>query len=258
VLVTDPASRQRIVSALEPVADEVRVAESFRRVLDVDCGPTVLVASLSSSPVLELEWLFELRRVRPDVHLFVLFPAGTATPARLRDLAAAGVDFFLLLGLPDERRQLQEQVRTRLAHTLAPDVFGPRSAVASRAGCMESWCARAAFRPLSVGPIDASYAARACSVCAHFCVDRRTVYNDAWHLGWGGPNVMIRAARLLHVASELEAGRVSARVLARRLAFPGRTSLVNFVTRQTGMTLRELQEVGAWRHAADRWAARSA
>lgn len=250
VAITDESLRSRVILALRGASDAIEATPfcGEDRLLRGTVGERVLaVIGLHTQTGLITDAAIEKLRLRePLAQIVMCLARADVRTVDLASLARAGIDSFVLLDGVDRDGDLRKEVTDRLKHTL-PYAVGKLDERCAPSGGVDlgAWCARNAYRPLHVR-----------LVAHHFGVSRRTLYRAAKHAGWESTQVLLRSARLLHVAAAFHRGLTTAEAVSRHLRFGSAAALHKFVNRSTGGTVVQLREAGAIRVAQAVWSSR--
>jgi hypothetical protein len=247
VSISDASHRARVRAALAQLRTEVVDVGAVSSLAERDAFLTVPCVLIVDSTVVNRDGraLLTLRRQEPLVGIVLAMLPDDPLHRHLPTLARAAIDSFVTLGSTTDEALLRLEVLARLKHALPHAVLSLFDRVYSRVHLEESWCARNAFRPITVH-----------ALASHCRLNRRTVYRDAVTHGWPDVEHLVDASRLLHVAVWLEASQLSIEGIAGELEFSSARAVRKLVVRFTKVTSSDLRRSGAIDAAFRVWKAR--
>lgn len=236
----DETMRRHTLDALRGAADSLEglpISELGRltHYASVERRLVVVVTSRSDEVNTTVHAIRALRARHPLAQIVPFLSGPRPSLSQLVSLARSGGDTVVSEGSDNQTDLLRRQVIERVRHILPSAVaqlVAPRRS--SPVAAFEAWCLRNAYQPLQVE-----------SVSAFFGVSRKTLYRNARALGWRNVEQLLRSARVLHIAAELDRRISTAEAIARELRFGSGAAVHKAIKRSTGTTLSGLREEGA-------------
>lgn len=181
-----------------------------------------------------LNWVRRLRDVFPRAALVLLLTRADPAVRDLSRLARAGLDECVFLDTPNALKELTTLMRLRVGRELPDELQLPVGQIGDALvrACVQ-WIWRSAVGKISVSRVG-----------DWFGVTSQQLNRRLRRTGFPATHIIVRHARLSHVACELERMTGRASVVARRLAFETEKDLGMFVRRSMGISVRALYEAG--------------